>query len=120
MLGFVFAALYFFAYLALGQLASHTLFAKESLLIRLWLGGVIALALLLWLPALFSFFFGFTLLSNLLALTFCVLSGAFCALKLRKLKNLMPQHPLLNSNLLLCFYRFTRLCCIFYLRIRSP
>ncbi len=80
----MFSVLYICAYLALGQLFSHSFFAKEKPLIRLWLGGCAALALLLWLPALFSFFLGFTLLSQLIALAVLMLLGALCAIKLKK------------------------------------
>lgn len=64
--------LYFGAYVLGGQLLSAIVFHKENSIIRLWLGGVIALAQLLWLPALFSFSLGFAVLSQLLALALVI------------------------------------------------
>ena len=56
----------------------------ENPLIRLWLGGVCGLFLLLWLPALFSFLFGFTLLAQYCALVVCLGIGFCCFLFWKK------------------------------------
>lgn len=76
MLSDILALLYLCAYLASGQFIARTLFPTERPLFRWWMGGVFSLLLLLWLPALFSFMFRFTLLSQILALLACAAAGA--------------------------------------------
>ncbi len=71
----IISLLYLCAYLATGQLIARALFAAERPLFRWWMGGVFSLLLLLWLPALFGFLFGFTLLAQLLALLVCAAAG---------------------------------------------
>jgi hypothetical protein len=65
----------FLVFIAAGQAVSRACFAQEKTLIRLMMGGVFALLLLLWLPALVSFLLGFTLLSQCVALVVCVAIG---------------------------------------------
>ncbi len=76
--------LYLCAYLAAGQLIARALFAAERPLFRWWMGGVFSLLLLLWLPALFGFLLGFTLLAQLLALLVCAAAGVAAFLAGRK------------------------------------
>lgn len=64
-------------YLAAGHCIARVSFAHERTLVRLWLGGVFALLLLLWLPALTSFVLGFTVLSQCIALFVCACVGFF-------------------------------------------
>ena len=58
------SALYLVAFVLSGVAIARVYLSKERPLVRLWLGGVIALLLLIWLPALFSLLLGFTLLSE--------------------------------------------------------
>ena len=67
----VVSLLYFGVFIAAGQAVSRACFAQEKSLIRLMMGGVFALLLLLWLPALVSFLLGFKLLSQCVALVLC-------------------------------------------------
>ena len=71
----ILAFFYLCAFLATGQLTARALFIAERPLYRWWMGGVFSLLLLLWLPALFSFLLGFTLLAQLLALFVCFIIG---------------------------------------------
>lgn len=54
------SALYLVAFVLSGVAIARVYLSKERPLVRLWLGGVIALLLLIWLPALFSLLLGFT------------------------------------------------------------
>ena len=76
MLSSIVSLLYLGAFIAAGQAVSRACFAQEKTLIRLMMGGVFALLLLLWLPALVSFPLGFTLLSQCIALVACAGIGA--------------------------------------------
>lgn len=67
--------LYFCVYIAAGQALSRACFAQERTLIRLMMGGVFALLMLLWLPALASFALGFNVLSQCAALALCCAAG---------------------------------------------
>lgn len=64
----ILSTLYLIAFVLSGLCAARFALHKERPLVRLWLGGVLGLLLLIWLPALVSFCIGFTLLSQLLAL----------------------------------------------------
>ncbi len=83
------------AYLALFALsgvcvAAHV-FYDERPLRRIWLGLVFGLCMLMWLPALFSFLFGFALLSQMLALAVaCFIAGLFFYLSRRRTRLAAP------------------------------
>ena len=70
-------------FLFCGQMLSHTVFEREGRAVKLWLGGVFGITLWMWLPALFSFFLDFTVLSQWLAAAAAVLLSAFLLLKKR-------------------------------------
>lgn len=89
------ATLYLIVFVLSGLCAARFLLSDERPLIRLWLGGVIGLLLLIWLPALLSFLLGFTLLSQLLALGLAALLGAAAWLGS---KRRMPQKQLWLSE----------------------
>ncbi len=72
----LFSILYIALFAASGTGLSRLLFHREKPLVRLWLGLAMGMAMLLWLPALFSFALGFHLLSQLLALLAACLAGA--------------------------------------------
>ena len=59
--------LYLAAFIAAGQLLSRWVFCRSPRVVRITLGAALSLLMLMWLPALFSFGLGFTLLSQLLA-----------------------------------------------------
>ena len=83
-MGAVFSILYMLAFAASGVLVARLLFPQKRPVIRLWLGLAFGLALLIWLPALFSFALTFSLLSQLLALAAACLLGTVCFLLSRK------------------------------------
>ncbi len=61
------AVCYLILFVISGLFVSEVVFQKHAFRNRVWLGLVIGLLLLTWLPSLFAFVFGFTLLANLLA-----------------------------------------------------
>lgn len=67
LLGGIAAAAYFLLFQLSGVLLIFLLYRQENPLTKLLIGSVTGLIALMWLPALFSFFFGFTLLSHLCA-----------------------------------------------------
>ena len=56
---------------------SRLLFYREKPLVRIWLGLAFGLAMLMWLPALFSFALEFYLPAQLLGLLVACLAGVF-------------------------------------------
>lgn len=73
------AALLFTALFACSGLGlSEVVFSKHRFINRIWLGLTLGLLLLTWLPALFAFFIGFTLLSQLLAAACALLGLVVC------------------------------------------
>ena len=73
------AALLFTAlFAASGIFLSEVVFAKHKLINRIWLGLTLGLLLLTWLPSLFAFFLGFTLLSQILAAVCALLGLGVC------------------------------------------
>lgn len=82
------AELFSILYLALFALSglgiSRLFFYRDRPMIRIWLGLTFGMLMLIWLPALFSFVFGFVLLSQLLGLFAACLIGAVCWLLSRK------------------------------------
>ena len=71
-------------FVASGLCIARFLFPEDRALVRIWLGLVFAMAMLMWLPALFSFLLGFTVLSQLLGLLLCCGIGALFFLLSRK------------------------------------
>jgi hypothetical protein len=71
----LFSILYVALFAASGFGLSRLLFFREKPLIRLWLGLAFGMAMLMWLPALFSFALGFHLLAQLLGLLVACLIG---------------------------------------------
>jgi cadmium resistance protein CadD (predicted permease) len=59
-------------------------FYRDRPMIRIWLGLTFGMLMLIWLPALFSFVFGFVLLSQLLGLLAACMLGAVCWMLSRK------------------------------------
>ena len=72
------AVLYLAVFVASGVLIANAMNVSENALHRLFFGLVFGLAMLLWLPTLFSFAFSFTLLSQLLALIAAAAAGVVC------------------------------------------
>lgn len=77
----IIAVLYLAAFIAAGQLLSHWVFCRSPRVVRITLGTALSLLMLMWLPALFSFGLGFTLLSQLLALAVAAAIGFISARK---------------------------------------
>ena len=73
--------LYLAAFIAAGQLLSRWVFCRSPRVVRTTLGAALSLLMLMWLPALFSFGLGFTLLSQLLALAVAAATGFISAKK---------------------------------------
>lgn len=72
------AVLYLVVFVASGVLVANAVNVSQNALRRLFFGLVFGLAMLLWLPALISFAFSFTLLSQLLALAVAIAVGTVC------------------------------------------
>lgn len=77
----IIAVLYLAAFIAAGQLLSRWVFCRSPRVVRITLGTALSLLMLMWLPALFSFGLGFTLLSQLLALAAAAATGFISAKK---------------------------------------
>ena len=80
----IIAVLYLAAFIAAGQLLSRWVFCRSPRVVRITLGAALSLLMLMWLPALFSFGLGFTLLSQLLALAVAAATGFISAKKAAK------------------------------------
>ena len=85
-LGNLIGILYFALYLAAGIFIANRIFIKERQLIRLWIGIVAGCVLLMWLPALTSFVFGFTILSHIAAAVLLVAAYYITVVKTKKNK----------------------------------
>lgn len=81
LLGNLCGFLYFLIFLLGGIFISLKVFNKQRPIMRIYLGSVLGVALLMWLPVLFAFIFGFNLLSHFIALgvslTACVVLQIF-------------------------------------------
>ncbi len=87
----VFSFLYLAVFAASGLGVSRTLFFRDRPLVRVWLGLTFGMLMLIWLPALFSFIFGFVLLSQLLAAATAAGVGVVCWLvALKKSPTISP------------------------------
>lgn len=88
--------LYLLAFAAGGFLLSAAVFRRETALHRIFFGLVFGLFLLIWLPALFSFLIGFTLLSQILALAaLLVIAGLSIRFGALKASGSVPHRELL-------------------------
>lgn len=67
--------LYMLLFATSGIGLSRLLFSREKPLVRIWLGLAMGLAMLIWLPALFSFALGFQMLAQLLGLVVAFVIG---------------------------------------------
>ena len=74
----VVSILYLLFFVGSGLGVSRLVFYRERPLRRFWLGLVFGYAMLLWLPALFSFALGFVLRAQMLALSLAVAIGGVC------------------------------------------
>ncbi len=74
-MGIVISILFCLVFLAAGYGISRLVFSRERPFIRVWMGGVFSLLLLLWLPALWSFIFGFTIAAQWAAFFTCLALG---------------------------------------------
>ncbi|HRX59054.1 MAG TPA: hypothetical protein P5075_09795 [Eubacteriales bacterium] len=74
----VFSFLYLALFIFSGLGVSRVLFYKDRPLVRVWLGLAFGMLMLIWLPALFSFIFGFVMLSQLLGAAAAALIGGVC------------------------------------------
>lgn len=90
---------YLAAFIACGIGVSRLVFAQERPVVRLWLGCVMALVMLLWLPALWAFLLNFTLLAQLLALVTAACAGCACFLLARRRER--QRTPWLEESALL-------------------
>jgi hypothetical protein len=81
----MFSILYLLLFAFSGLAVARRLFYRNKPLVRIWLGLAFGMLMLIWLPALFSFLFGFVLLSQLLGLaTGCAIGIVFWLLSRRK------------------------------------
>ncbi len=64
----MFGFLFLVSFLFIGIASSNRIFSNDSIIVRFWAGGVLGLISLMCTPILFSIFFGFNILSNILGL----------------------------------------------------
>ena len=74
------ALLYTMLFAICGVCCAALLFHRDRLVKRVWLGLVLGLLLLTWLPSLFAFFLGFTVLAQALAAVVALMIAAVCLL----------------------------------------
>ena len=72
-LGNILGTLYFLLFQCVGFLYIKRIFPKKGLLFHLLTGSVSGSVLLQWIPALFAFFFGFSMTAHIMALLFVVI-----------------------------------------------
>lgn len=121
--------LYFLYFQVMGIVFAHFLLSKKSLVSRLLYGSVFGSVLLMWLPALFAFFFDFTVLSHILAALSCfvlLLLLLLCKIphadfvlrtvfstpsseKIVRIKSFLKKHRIF---LILCGLTFALFCCL--------
>ena len=112
--GNVISVVYLMVFWASGYFIAFNIFPREGRLLHLTLGAAVGLLMLMWLPALFSFALGFTLLSQLLALAAAIALGAKALLRGTRLL-LLPRrielkpylYCVVPTVLLLCVLLFT-------------
>lgn len=82
-----------------GIAVSEVVFPKHSFINRIWLGLVLGLLLLTWLPSLFAFITGFTVLAQVLAAAVAILLTIGCAtiLSVRKRRGVKNTFSFRNS-----------------------
>ena len=73
----VVSILYMTVFALSGVCVAECAFPRERRVIRIWLGLVLGLVMLIWLPALLAFLFDFTLLVQLLACALALLIGGW-------------------------------------------
>lgn len=78
------------AFMVMGVIQAEKLLDKHAPLIRLWLGAVMGLMEMMWLPSLFAFFCDFTMKAQLLALSADLVFTLLCALWPRRVKRDKP------------------------------
>ena len=71
--GNILGTLYFLLFQCVGFLYIKRIFPKKGLLFHLLTGSVSGSVLLQWIPALFAFFFGFSMTAHIMALLFVVI-----------------------------------------------
>lgn len=72
--------LVFFLFIACGLIQARRVFSRHAPLVRLWLGAVLGLMEMMWLPSLFAFRFRFTMPAQLWALAVSLALSLACAL----------------------------------------
>ena len=72
-------------------------FKKQQFVVRVWLGLVVGLFAMTWLPSLFAFLIGFNLTAQLLGLSVAMLAGGYCFFRtkggLAGLRNIQTSVP---------------------------
>ena len=71
--GNILGTLYFLLFQCVGVLYIKRIFPEKGLLFHLLTGSVSGSVLLQWIPALFAFFFGFSMTAHIMALLFVVI-----------------------------------------------
>ena len=67
------AVLYLFSFMLMGSAVTRCLFPRRQVLTRVWMGACLGVFLMMWLPYLSAFLFGFTLKAHVLALLAAVM-----------------------------------------------
>lgn len=107
--GLIIPILYALTFALSGVMISELVFSNQRFSRRLWLGFVLGLFMLTWLPSLFAFFIGFTLTAQIFALIVAIAGGGVCFILGRKrnlshrlLKDVCPLLPLIAIFIVGC------------------
>lgn len=114
--GNIISIVYLGAFLASGYFIASNVFLREGQLLRLTLGTATGLLMLMWLPALFSFVLGFTLLSQLLALAVALGLGMLALFRGIRLL-MLPREPELKPYLWCVLPVMLVLCVLLYTHV---
>ena len=69
--GNIIGTLYFLYFQLIGFLLINSIFSQKDRITRVLVGSVSGMVLLQWTPALFAFFFGFSITAHVMAALFC-------------------------------------------------
>ena len=78
------AVLYLISFMLMGCAVTRCLFPRRQVLTRVWMGACLGVFLMMWLPYLSAFLFGFTLKAHVLALLAAVMITLGCAVSVRR------------------------------------
>ena len=116
--GNIIGTLYFLYFQLIGFLLINSIFSQKDRITRVLVGSVSGMVLLQWTPALFAFFFGFSITAHVMAALFCGIPSVFLFLKkvphkciqlpsFQSIKSFASRHRIF---LILCSFTFILFC----------